>query len=278
VDDLLATVAGLQVALTGLVELVTRLLAAGAPVDRIDWSSGEDAAPIDARRRRANARSDRATARPGRACSQSVQEQGPGDPHSLTGLTARSDARQARDVDRAPVRGDNELDELLAPLVALCDGLQLVGVTNRTRLHAALHGYTYGQVEQAIGMLARQLRAGAPIRSPVGLLVRLAEQRDRSYFPPPASPPPATPRPAHMEPPPVEATGSVERGAPDLVLTAELAATVDAEITASFAPLPVTVRERLLADNDAIQRLRNALLAERIGGQATPRLDCAPTQ
>jgi hypothetical protein len=153
------------------------------------------------------------------------------------------------------VLGDDELDELLAPLVALSDGLQLVGVTNRTRLHAALHGYTYGQVEQAIGMLTRQLRAGAPIRSPVGLLVRLAEQHDPTYFRSAiaSSTPTANPLPTPMA------------CADDLVLTPEQRARAHAEIAASFAPLPPAVREQLLADVDGLNRLRLAVFAETTG-------------
>jgi hypothetical protein len=266
VDDLLAAVTALQVAVAGLVELVTRLLVASASLNPIERPASADDG-------RFVARAPRAIAPRSRASSKSVPDDVPESSHSLTELAARSDARETRDDGRATVLDDDELDELLAPLVALCDRLDLVGVTNRVRLRAALQPYGRDQVTHAVGLLTRQLQARAPIRSPVGLLVRLAEQRDLAYFPAIASPQ----RLAGEQPAP-ESTGSVEPDAPDLVLSADLAATIDAEITASFAPLPASVRERLLADSDAVHRLRLALLAERIGGQATPCVEGALTQ
>jgi hypothetical protein len=147
-----------------------------------------------------------------------------------SGQTARRSARTSR---TGPLdRVDEDLDELVAPLVELCERLHLVGVTNRSRLRRALSSFEADQIRHAVRLIYTQVRAGVSFRSPVGLLVRLAEARDTTYFPLPqvigcqpllaANDPAAEP---HDDP----------------------IGDLDDETIAALHHLPASVRERLLA-------------------------------
>jgi hypothetical protein len=118
-------------------------------------------------------------------CSETVSTEVQEEPHSLTDSQTRERTRETREPSRTdePAPDIDWIDSALQPLLELCNRHHLVGVTNRQRLHQALSRHRADQVEHAIGLLCTQLRAGAPIRSPIGLLVRLAEQHHTAYFP-----------------------------------------------------------------------------------------------
>lgn len=145
---------------------------------------------------------------------------------------------------------------LLDPLLELCQQHHLIGVTNAARLHDVLRRYQPDQVEHAIALLIAQIRAGAPIRSPIGLLVRLAEQRHPAYFPAhlPCSVESGQAHPAGPDtegpPSPNDVNGEHEH------LPAELLDEIDRHVEASLRALPTSIRNRLTDNEDSRQRLR----------------------
>jgi hypothetical protein len=255
VEVLVSAVASLHATVAALMEMVTRLLVTAPGVHVSVPSSAASEADDRARLVRASARGVRANARVVRASVQSDRTELPAQTYSLTDQNARGSARGVREDFRAPAVSDDELDELLAPLIGLCDRLHLVGVTNRSRLRLALEPYQRDQVAHAIGVLARQVRAGAPIRSPIGLLVRLAEQHDVNYFSSRPKPDPGGDRPDPDR-------GVTPEEPPAVELSNEQVERLDREINESLDRLPPSVRHRLLGDGEAMHRLRMALLAD----------------
>jgi hypothetical protein len=139
---------------------------------------------------------------------------------------------------------DAEIDGLVAPLVRICERRRLVGITNRTRLHDALLPYDSDQIRHAVDLLTSQIDAGIPIRSPIGLLVRIAQQGDTTYF---AKNPTRTV---------TDHDDAAEPEAVEVTWPEELTADLDRKIDLDLQRLPVTVRARLLADTDSLHRLR----------------------
>lgn len=89
---------------------------------------------------------------------------------------------------------DDELPGLLRPLLDECRGRGLPGVSDRDRVIRSLRSYSAEQVGGAALQMAADLRSGAPMKSPIAILIRKAEDRDPYYFPEvrtrPATPPP----------------------------------------------------------------------------------------
>jgi len=83
----------------------------------------------------------------------------------------------------------------------------------------------------------------------VRLLVRLAEGGDATYFPA---------RQVHLDAPVIRPPPSAP-----VAVSPTLEAELDAEVVVSLRPLPVSVRDRLLADPDSRERLRAVMLSER---------------
>ena len=88
-----------------------------------------------------------------------------------------------------------QLPELLAPLLEECDRLGLPGVADAQRVVASLRPFGAEQIATAARQMATDLRSGAPMRSPIAILMRKAEDRDPYYFrvvrtqkPPPLAP------------------------------------------------------------------------------------------
>lgn len=75
-----------------------------------------------------------------------------------------------------------QLPDLLAPLLEECDRRSLPGVADAQRVIASLRLYTADQVRAAARQMAADLRSGAPMRSPIAILVRKAEDGDPYYF------------------------------------------------------------------------------------------------
>lgn len=153
----------------------------------------------------------------------------------------RGDVREVANDDRSA-----EIDELVAPLVRICERRHLVGLTNRTRLHEALLPYQADQIRHAVDLLTRQIDAGISIHSPIGLLVRIAQQGDMTYFA-------REPGPAITGQDEAEEPGVLDAAWPE-----ELTDELDREIDLDLQRLPATVSARLLADTGAIDRLRTA--------------------
>jgi hypothetical protein len=172
---------------------------------------------------------------------------------------SREQRRELREEVREPANDarDAEIDGLVAPLVRICERRHLVGITNRTRLHNALLPYRADQIRHAVALLTSQIDAGIPIHSPIGLLVRIAQQGDTTYF---ATNPSRVGRGPDETMEPVVSDGSW----PD-----ELTEDLDREIDLDLGRLPTGVRARLLADTDGLQRLRNATYQAR-GRSSSP--------
>lgn len=75
-----------------------------------------------------------------------------------------------------------DLPRLLAPLLEECDRRSLPGVADAQRVIASLLPYSSEQVTAAARQMATDLRSGAPMRSPIAILVRKAEDGDPYYF------------------------------------------------------------------------------------------------
>jgi hypothetical protein len=221
-DDPLVVVLGagaaVQVADAQLVTALAHLLA------RDDGSSLRD----ESREEFAHSRTPSRTQQYSReSVSQEIRE----NTDSLT-REPREESRELRAPVRAIADDDEDLDELVAPLVELCERLHLVGVTNRSRLRRALSRFQADQIRYAVRLICTQVRAGVPIRSPVGLLVRLAEADDTTYF---------VPHRVNGTKASVE-TCDDSASVPDESACAEM----DTATIAALRHLPVSVRERLL--------------------------------
>ncbi len=95
----------------------------------------------------------------------------------------------------------DQLPKLLAPLLEECVRLQLPGVTDAQRVADSLRPYQAEQIVAAARQMAVDLRSGAPMRSPIAILVRKAEDRDPYYFRAQRAPTaPAPPPPVVIEP------------------------------------------------------------------------------
>ncbi len=124
------------------------------------------------------------------------------NPSSLRAAESRDpDEVRAEDprIDDPSDWGPEDLPQLLAPLLTECDCRDLPGVSDAQRVIASLRPYRADQVASAARQMAADLRSGAPMRSPVAILIRKADQGDPYYFrsaaepEPPAAPPAAPP-------------------------------------------------------------------------------------
>lgn len=88
-----------------------------------------------------------------------------------------------------------DLPELLRPLLDECERQQLPGVTDPQRVADSLRPYRAEQITTAARQMTADLRGGAPMRSPIAILVRKADDADPYYF---RAAPPAT---AKLPPP-----------------------------------------------------------------------------
>jgi hypothetical protein len=172
----------------------------------------------------------------------------------------REQRRELREEVREPANDDRhlEIDELIAPLVRICERRRLVGITNRTRLHAALLPYDSDQIRHAVELLTSQIDAGIPIHSPIGLLVRIAQQGDTTYFPNDSS--------LRL----TDRHDAEEASVDEVTWPEECTEDLDREIGLDLGRLPTSVRARLLADTDGLHRLRSATY------QARDRLGSPP--
>ena len=129
----------------------------------------------------------------------------------LDTLSLSSDTRDARGAARPAARSDGPSPErttaatlkLLAPLLETVDRFGLAPLTDREALAQALRQYNDEQVLHAQSVLLRQCNTQRNITSPIGLLVRHAQQQSPEYFelPTPAPPEPPPP-PEDQQPPP----------------------------------------------------------------------------
>lgn len=71
-----------------------------------------------------------------------------------------------------------EVFAAIEPLLATCDRLGLPGVTNPRGLLHAVVGVDRDDLETGARLIAEQLRANVPLRSPVGVLIALARRGD----------------------------------------------------------------------------------------------------
>ncbi len=118
-------------------------------------------------------------------------------------------AQESRPVDTVRAEGPRntggpdwtvaDLPQLLATLLAECDRLGLPGVADPQRVLDALRPYRAEQVAAAARQMAVDLRSGAPMRSPIAILVRKAEAGDPYYFRSTPDPEPAPPPPVLVE-------------------------------------------------------------------------------
>ena len=121
---------------------------------------------------------------------------------SLDTLSLPSEARDAR-LETEPVarptgqssgRSAPATLKLLAPLLEAVDRFGLAPLTDREALARALRPYSDEQILRAQSVLLRQCNTQRNITSPIGLLVRHAQQGSPEYFELPPPPPP-TPEP-----------------------------------------------------------------------------------
>jgi len=142
----------------------------------------------------------------------------------------------------------DQLPELLAPLLEECDRLDLPGVADAQRVVASLRPFGAEQITTAARQMAADLRSGAPMRSPIAILMRKAEDRDPYYF-----------RVARAQEPPPPAPRAI----------AEPEEPVDAEAEAAVAQL----------DDDALTQLDEAVAAHVRGilGDRTSALESPAT-
>lgn len=128
---------------------------------------------------------------------------------SLDSLSLSSDVRDARPPARPVARSDTPSAErstaatlkLLAPLLEAVDRFGLAPLTDGEALALALRPFRDEQVLHAQSVLLRQCNTQRNITSPIGLLVRHAQQQSPEYFevPTPASPEPPPSQPAPPE-------------------------------------------------------------------------------
>ena len=131
---------------------------------------------------------------------------------SLDPLSLSSDTRDARMAARPIARPDGPSThrttaatlELLTPLLETVDRFGLAPLTDRGALTRALRPYSDEQVLYAQSVILRQCRTQRNITSPIGLLVRHAQQRSPEYFELPANHHEAI---EVLEPPPPEDHG-----------------------------------------------------------------------
>jgi hypothetical protein len=90
---------------------------------------------------------------------------------------------------------DQDLDDLVSPLVQIAAQAGLVGMTNIADTRAAIRPYSTTQIRYAVAMTAAMARNGK-VKSPIGWLVAKARHGDPNFFP--EQPPTAAARP---EPP-----------------------------------------------------------------------------
>lgn len=86
----------------------------------------------------------------------------------------------------------SDIDELIRPLVTIADRCSLIGINDRSGIHAALAQYSPTAVRHAVSQVARMAKAGQ-IRSPLGWLTAAARRGDLDLFPdtqPTTTPPP----------------------------------------------------------------------------------------
>jgi hypothetical protein len=142
----------------------------------------------------------------------------------------------------------DQLPQLLAPLLEECDRLDLPGVADAQRVVASLRPFVAEQIAGAARQMAADLRSGAPMRSPIAILMRKAEDRDPYYF-----------RVARPQEPPPPAPRAID----------ELEEPVDAEAEAAVAQL----------DEDALAQLDEAVAAHVRGilGDHTSALESPAT-
>ena len=108
----------------------------------------------------------------------------------------------ARDAPREPARDQRTTDEtlvLLEPLLEWVRSRSLAPLTDRERLREALTDYDDTQIRKAQSMILRQCRTQGNIRSPIGLLVRLARDGSPDYFDTAPTPTRATPASPYMK-------------------------------------------------------------------------------
>ena len=142
----------------------------------------------------------------------------------------------------------DQLPQLLAPLLEECDRLDLPGVADAQRVVASLRPFGAEQIATAARQMAADLRSGAPMRSPIAILMRKAEDRDPYYF-----------RVTRAQEPPPPAPRAI----------AEPEEPVDAEAEAAVAQL----------DDDALAELDEAVAAHVRGilGDRTSALESPAT-
>lgn len=157
-------------------------------------------------------------------------------------------------VGRSPSRTDGELDDLIAPLVAEVLRLGLTPVGNRRRLATVLAPFSAEEVASAIGRLVGELRGGARLRSPFGLLIRRIETGDVSILQPSASALPVPPAaPAFHEDddiePVDELTAIAEMGVAEMESDplgfAEQLAELDVAVEARLDAMPASTAKHL---------------------------------
>lgn len=88
-------------------------------------------------------------------------------------------APRNRDPDQEP-----RILDLLAPLIATADRLNLTPISNREPLIDVLSAYTDKQISRAVSHVDRLARDGV-VRSPFGWLITKAKANDKDLFPPP---------------------------------------------------------------------------------------------
>lgn len=131
---------------------------------------------------------------------------------SLEALSLSSDKRDARSSARPAARPAVSSSErstadtlaLLAPLLKAVDRLGLAPLTDGEALSRALRPYSDEQVLHAQSVLLRQCETQRNLASPIGLLVRRAQQGSPEYFELPPPPPAPEPPPPDDHGPPMD--------------------------------------------------------------------------
>ena len=131
---------------------------------------------------------------------------------SLDAFSLPSTVRDARPSARSVARPEGSIGErdtdstlkLLAPLLETVDRLGLAPLTDREALARALGPYSDEQVLHAQSVVLRQCNTQRNITSPIGLLVRRAQQGSPEYFELPAPEPPPEPPPPEDHGPPLK--------------------------------------------------------------------------
>ena len=153
--------------------------------------------------------------------------------------------------DYGPDWKPEDLPVLLRPLLDECDRHGLSGVTDARRVTASLARFDAEQVAGAARQMAADLRSGAPMRSPIAILVRKADDADPYYFraQEPEQPPPAPPVVVdHDEPTDEEAQAAV--------------AFLDAGALAALDDAVIDHVQRLLGDGLATSAMKSPATLE----------------